>query len=83
MKILFKSSEKNIRDAAIKWYYDLKFEGQITYSFELPECAKGFELPHNGTETICVTMEKMGHTYIVFTHYEYGIIIARKEKEDI
>ena len=77
MKILFKSNEKTIRDAAIKWYHDLMFSGEITYSFTLPECAKGFELPHDGTETICATMEKQGHTYIIFHHYEYGIIIAR------
>ena len=78
MKILFKSSEKNIRDAAIRWHHDLKFSGEITYSFELPECAKGFELPQDKKETICAFLEKQGHTYIVFTHYEYGIIIARK-----
>ena len=83
MKILFKSKESNIRDAAIRWFDELKCDGQITYSFTLPEYCKGFEPEKQVMGTVCAELEKLGHKYIVFTHYEYGIIIARKEKGEL
>lgn len=80
MRILFKSKEKTIKNAALKWYVDLNFKGEITYSSTLPKGADGFagSTLNNSSENICAFMVKEGHTYVVFHHREYGIVIARK-----
>ena len=91
MKILFKSKESNIIDAALKWQDSFKMNNDIKY-FELsPYMAGGtpeyveMKSPTGRavsyielTKNDIVNTNKI-HTYAVFKHDMFGIILARKD----
>ena len=89
MKILFKSQENNIIDAALKWQSTLGMSKDIKY-FELKPYMAGqtpeyteMKVPTGRAITHIELSKKMLDgkicTYSVFKHDTFGIILARKE----
>ena len=84
MKILFKSKESTLIDAAKKWRDSLNMDREIIYA-ELKPHILGQTPEYNFVKTptgrgVCfVKLTKENSTYTVFKHDQFGIILAREE----
>lgn len=84
MKILFKSKETTLIEAAIKWRDSLNMNREISYA-ELKPYIKGETPEYNfvtsptGRAICFVRLTKENSTYTVFKHDQFGIVLAREE----
>jgi hypothetical protein len=85
MKILFKSSERGLLSASKQWEKSLNLT-DISY-FELKPFIAGQTPEYNevknptGRAITHVKAKKEGHTYVIFKHDLFGIVIAREGGE--